>query len=92
MVRTIKNETSHKLAAELARRLDVSMTAAVTIALRDKLAATEDRAMAERRLGRLLKTANAIAARLTPEQRSIRLEDELYDAEGLPRSSSTVRR
>ncbi len=81
----IKNETAHKMAAELARRLDVSMTAAVTIALQDKLAATEDRAMAEHRLGRILKTANAIAARLTPEQRSMRLEDELYDVDGLPR-------
>jgi hypothetical protein len=50
----IKSEAVHKTAAELARRLDVSMTAAVTMALEDKLAATKATAEAERRRRRLL--------------------------------------
>ncbi len=81
----IKSDAVHKMAAELARRLDVSMTAAVTMALSDKLAATEAAAVAERRRRRLLDMANAIAARLTPEQRTMRLEAELYDSDGMPK-------
>jgi antitoxin VapB len=80
----IKNPEAHAMAARLARRLDSSMTRAVTVALEDKLAATEAEAMAQQRLERLLSVANAIAGRLTPEQRAMDPDAELYDASGLP--------
>ena len=81
----IKNPRTHALAARLARRLDTSMTQAVEVALLDKLAATEADAMTEQRLGRLLGMADAIARRLTPEQKALDVDAELYDERGLPR-------
>jgi hypothetical protein len=81
----IKNPDTHALAAKLARRLDVSMARAVTVALEEKLAETEAHAVVEARLARLLAGANAIAARLTPDQKSLDVDAELYDAEGLPK-------
>ena len=76
---------NHALAARLARRLDVSMTEAVTVALKDKLAATEPDVAVEQRLARLLSMANVIAQRLTPEQKEFDIDSELYDARGLPK-------
>jgi len=81
----IKNPKTHALAAQLAQRLDLSMTEAVTVALKDKLAATEPDAEVERRLTRLLSMANDIARRLTPEQKKFDIDSELYDARGLPK-------
>jgi hypothetical protein len=81
----IKNPETHALAAELARRLDTSLTEAVTVALKDKLAATEPEAMFQQRLARLNAMADAIAARLTPAQKAMNIDDELYDELGLPK-------
>ena len=81
----IKNPEVHELALSLARRLDTSMTGAVAIALREKLAATESGALEAERLERLLNAANRIAARLTDEQVAFDIAAELYDAQGLPR-------
>ena len=81
----IKSPETHVLAARLARRLDTSMTQAVAIALKDKLAATEAETVTQERLARLLKMANAIASRLTAEQRAMDLNAELYDTDGLPK-------
>ena len=67
------------------RRLDTSMTRAVALALKDKLAETEVDAVVRRRTQRLLAGANAIAGRLTAEQIAMDLNAELYDADGLPR-------
>lgn len=81
----IKNPETHLLAARLARRLDTSMTQAVAIALKDKLAATEAETVTQQRLAQLLKRADAIAGRLTAEQKTFDLDAELYDADGLPK-------
>ncbi len=81
----IKNPEAHALAAKLARRLGTSMTEAVTIALKDKLSATEEDAVREERLARLMRMAGAIAGRLTPEQKAMDIDAEIYDARGLPR-------
>jgi antitoxin VapB len=81
----IKNPEAHALAAELARRLDTSMTEAVTIALKEKLAATQSEAVVRDRADRMLRIAHAIAERLTPEQRTMNIDEELYDEQGLPR-------
>ena len=81
----IKNPEAHALAAKLARRLGASMTEAVTIALKDKLSATEEDTVLEQRLARLMSMANAIAGRLTTEQKTMDIDAELYDARGLPK-------
>jgi antitoxin VapB len=80
----IKNPETHALAAELARRLDVSMTEAVTLALADKLAATSREAEAARKLETLKRTAALITAMIGPEG----LPDHgelLYDDLGMPK-------
>jgi hypothetical protein len=81
----IKNPETHALAARLARRLDTSMAEAVTVALKEKLAATEAEAMVQARLTRMLALAGDIAARLTPDQRTLDIDAELYGQDGLPR-------
>ena len=81
----IKDAQTHALAATLAERLDTSMSQAVAIALRDKLAQTADDAVVRRRVQNLLAGANAIAGRLTAEQKAMDLNAELYDADGLPK-------
>jgi antitoxin VapB len=81
----IKNPEAHALAAELARRLDTSMTQAVTIALKDKLASTRSETVVKERADRMLRMARALAARLTPEQRAMDIDAELYDQHGLPK-------
>jgi hypothetical protein len=73
----IKNPEAHALAAELARRLDTSMTEAVTIALKDKLAATKSEVVVRDRANRMLRMARAIAERLTPEQRTMNIDEAL---------------
>ena len=81
----IKSPEAHALAAELARRLDTSMTEAVTIAPKDKLAAPRSEAVTGDRADRILRIADAIAERLTPEQRAMNIDEALYDEQGLPR-------
>jgi antitoxin VapB len=81
----IKNPEAHTLAAELARRLDTSMTEAVTIALKDKLASTRSEAVVKERVDRMLQMARAVAERLTPEQRTLDIDALLYDEHGLPK-------
>jgi hypothetical protein len=81
----IKNPDVHDMAARLARRLDTSMTQAIAIALKEKLAATEEDALVEQRFARLMDLSDAMARRLTPRQRSMDIDAELYDAQGLPK-------
>ncbi len=81
----IKNSETHALAAELARRLDTSLTEAVTIALREKLEATSREADVARRTEKMLRMAQEISAMMTPEQRAFDIDKELYDEMGLPR-------
>jgi len=58
----IKDPQIHAMAATLAQRLDTSMTQAVAVALREKLAASEADVVLRERLARLLAGANAIAS------------------------------
>lgn len=81
----IKNPDVHDMATRLARRLDTSITRAIASALRDKLAATEEKAAIEQRITRLMEISSAMAGRLTPEQKSMDIDTELYDARGLPK-------
>lgn len=80
----IKNEEAHRLAAELANLTGESMTAAVTIALRDRLERVRDdqgRGLAER----LLAIGKDCASHLKEPIRSADHGDLLYDELGLPR-------
>lgn len=82
----IKNPEAHKLAAELARRTGVSMTEAVTEALREKLAALQAEASKEVKFERIMRMSAEFAAMLPPGALDIDHGDLLYDAEtGLPK-------
>ena len=80
----IKSEETHRLARELARLTGESMTAAVTVAVRERL----DRVRRGQAVGladRLLAIGQDCAALLKEPFRSADHGDLLYDERGLPR-------
>jgi antitoxin VapB len=80
----IKSEEAHRLAGELAALTGESLTAAVTIAVRERL----DRVRRQRDAGladRLLRIGRECAARLKEPYRSADHGALLYDERGLPR-------
>jgi antitoxin VapB len=80
----IKNREAHQMAEELSKLTGESMTTAVTIALRERLA----RIRQEQGLSladRLLAIGRDCAARLKEPFRSADHGDLLYDERGLPR-------
>ena len=83
MSMNIKSDEAHRLARELARLTGESITAAVTIAVRERL----DRVRHEEAGGladRLLQIGKDCAARLKEPFRSADHGDLLYDERGLP--------
>jgi antitoxin VapB len=83
MTLNIKNPEAHRLARELAALTGESMTAAVTEAVRERLA----RVRRERRApvaAHLLAIGKDCAAHLKESPRSIDHADLLYGADGLP--------
>ena len=78
----IKNREAHLMAEELAKLTGESMTTAVTIALRERLARQQQGlSLADR----LLAIGRDCAARLKEPFRSADHGDLLYDERGLPR-------
>ena len=80
----IKNRETYRLVEELARRTGESMTAAVTIAVRERL----DRVRSEQGPGlaeRLLRIGQDCAKRLKEPYRSASPDALFYDDRGLPR-------
>ena len=80
----IKNPEPYRLVEELAKRTGESMTAAVTIAVRERL----DRIRSEQRTGladRLLQIGQDCAKRLKEPYRSVDHDNLLFDDRGLPR-------
>jgi antitoxin VapB len=80
----IKNRAAHLMAAELSKLTGESMTTAVTIALRERLA----RVRQEQGLSladRLLAIGRDCAARLKEPSHSVDHGGLLYDERGLPR-------
>lgn len=77
----IKNEEAHRLAAQLASIYDETLTEAVTVALRERLA----RATAEDRLARLRILARDIAIRMPKGMDRESVDSMLYNELGLPR-------
>jgi antitoxin VapB len=84
MTLNIKNPEAHRLARELAALTGESMTAAITEAVRERLA----RVRRERQApvaAHLLAIGQDCAAHLKEASRSVDHADLLYGAEGLPR-------
>lgn len=77
----IKNEEAHRLAAQVASIYDVTLTEAVTVALRERLA----RATVEDRLERLRILAHEVSARMPKEMTRESVDSTLYNELGLPR-------
>lgn len=80
----IKSEETHHLARELAQLTGESLTAAVTVAVRERL----DRERRQRGVGladRLLAIGKDCAAHLKEPYRSVNHGELLYDERGLPR-------
>jgi antitoxin VapB len=80
----LKNDEAHQLARELAALTGESMTAAVTVAVRERL----ERLRAGKRgslATRLLAIGKDCAPRLKEPFRTIDHGDLLYDEHGLPR-------
>lgn len=80
----IKNEEAHRLAQELARVTGESMTAAVTTALRERLARVREKD-GDGLLERLRAIVDDCAPRWKEPVRSIDHGDLLYDDKGLPK-------
>jgi antitoxin VapB len=81
----IKSAETHKLASELARLTGQSLTAAVTEAVREKLAVEQRKRDHEARVGALLEIARRCAGQLREAAPSEDHTAFLYDDEGLPR-------
>ncbi len=82
----IKNEETCRLVQELAELTGESLTAAVTIAVKEKLA--KERSHVERKPGlaaRLMKIAEETAPLFKEPWKSIDHGDLLYDEMGLPK-------
>ena len=82
----IKDREAHRLASELARRNGETLTAAVLIALRERLERQKREAGKEDRL-EWLRRITAETAKIMDDGRSSKeIMDELYDEEtGLPK-------
>ena len=78
----IKNEETHRLAAELASRTGVSISEAVSRAIKEQLNRLES---PEARAERLLAIGRECAARLPKHVLEMDINAELYDESGLPR-------
>jgi antitoxin VapB len=81
----IQNHEVHELAKELAELTGESMTEAVLVALRERLARernTEERL--QERLAVLTAIGRDVAERLGPEWRAMDVDAWLYDENGLP--------
>ena len=80
----IKNPETYRLVEELAKRTGKSMTAAITVAVRERL----DRIRSEQGAGladRLLQIGKDCAKHLKEPYRSANHDELLYDERGLPR-------
>jgi antitoxin VapB len=77
----IKNEEAHRLATQVASFYDESLTEAVTVALRERLA----RATAENRLERMRVLSLEISARIPQGMTRESADEMLYTGLGLPR-------
>lgn len=81
----IKNDETHRLARELAALTGENLTAAVTEAIRERLARIRHERDSTVRLRRLLKLTEGCAALWKEPYKSLDHADLLYDELGLPK-------
>lgn len=81
----IKNPEAHKLATEIAQLTGVSLTEAVTTALRERLERVKSREADQKLMDDMAKIAHDIASRLSPEAKALDIDELLYDEMGLPK-------
>jgi antitoxin VapB len=81
----IKNKEAHRLAEELAKLTGETLTAAVTIAVRERLGRVRRQRRSVSLADRLLAIGRDCAAHLKKPFRSAEHGDLLYDETGLPR-------
>ena len=81
----IKNEETCRLASELANLTGDTMTAAITMALRERLERERRLRSAETRLREMRAIAERCANLLGPGPSAVEHGDVLYDERGLPR-------
>jgi len=80
----IKNEQTHQLARELAQLTGETMTAAITIALREKLDREKHERSVEARIQRLRGIRKRCRSLLRDGPSAVEHGDFLYDENGLP--------
>ena len=81
----IKNEETCRLAIELAQLTGETMTGAITVALRERLARERSERGAEARVQRLLAIGKRCASMLRDGPSAVDHGDLLYDERGLPK-------
>lgn len=81
----IKNDETCLLARDLARLTGETMTGAITVALRERLARERCRRDLDGRVDELLAIGRRCAESLEPGPSAIEHGDLLYDDQGLPR-------
>jgi antitoxin VapB len=80
----LKSDEAYRLARELSERTGESMTAAVVVALQERLDRLS-RETKQSRVERILAIGRAYAAELTDAERAIDHDKLLYNEMGLPR-------
>ena len=85
MTLNIKNEETCRLARNLARLTGETMTGAITLALRERLAREERRRDLDARVEELLAIGRRCAASLQPGPSAVEHGDLLYGDDGLPK-------
>lgn len=81
----IKNDETCLLARDLARLTGETMTGAITVALRERLARERRRRDLDGRVDELLAIGRRCAESLEPGPSAIEHGDLLYDDQGLPK-------
>ena len=83
----IKNDETCMLARDLARLTGETMTGAITVALRERLAREKRRRNLDARIEDLLAIGERCARSLEPGPSAVEHGDLLYDERGLPQES-----
>ena len=81
----LKNQEAYRLASRLSRLTGESMTRAVTVALRERLARLDRKTSKASLAGELMAIGADCAARLSPPIKNLDHGEFLYDENGLPR-------
>ena len=85
MALNIKNEETCNLARELAELTGETMTAAITVALRDRLERERHERSVEARRAAIHAIAERVSRNLRPGPSAVEHGDWLYDEHGLPK-------